>query len=48
MFGASQVQHGVIDRYQEIIRQAFELPGQRSFAAIFDDVLFDQTPELAR
>ena len=47
MFGTSQVQHGVVNRHQEIIGQPLELPGQWSFAEIFDDVVFDQTPELA-
>ncbi len=47
MFGASQIQHGVIDGYQEIIGQSFELPGQWRFTEILDDVVFDQTPKLA-
>lgn len=48
MLRASQAKNGVIDGNQEISRVSFKSSGQRGLAEIFNDVLFYESPELAR
>ena len=48
MFRAGEAENRVVHRYQEVRMGSFETAGQRSFVQIFDDVVANELPELAR
>ncbi len=48
MFRAGETQNGVVYSYQKVSMRSFETATQRSLVEVFDDVIADELPKLAR
>jgi hypothetical protein len=46
MLRACNVQHGMIDTNQEVVRLTFELASERTFVEVFDYIVANESPEL--